>query len=217
MATKTQQTCYMCDRPATSREHSPPYSFFPDDRRVNLITVPSCETHNNRNSKDVEYVRNLITSDLHVNEVGLAMFQKARRSYERSPKLFRNTFARVRFVRVCGRETAVNQINLTRFKRVIRAIAYALYFHDFGVKFPRRWNVYNATMVSQNEGFYDRPDMVNPYLRQLFRQAPAAQRDTNQPEVFRYGVNRGELPHEVFYRLLFYAGADVYVFGATPE
>lgn len=160
--------------------------------------MPSCVRHNNDNSKDVEYVRNLVTSDFHTNEAGCAMFEKARRSYERSPKLFTKTFSRIRVIRVNGQETAVYQINLTRFKPIIRAIASALYFHDFGEKFQYHWNVYNATMVSENEGFYDRPDRINPQLREMVRRMPAADRDTNQPDVFRYTVYRGAQPHEGF-------------------
>lgn len=207
----------MCDKPATGREHSPPYSFFPDDRRGNLITVPSCPAHNNQNSKDVEYVRNLVCSDFHVNEIGLAMFEKARRSFERSPKLFNQTFARLRVIMVNGQETAVYKTNKVRFNRIIRAIAYALYFHDFGGKFQYRWAVYNATMVSENEGFLDLPDEVNPYMRGLVRKMPAPEYDTNQPEVFKYGVYQGAEPHEVFYRLVFYGGVDIYAFGLPPN
>jgi hypothetical protein len=212
-----EETCYMCDDEATTREHSPPYSFFPKDKRVNLITVPSCPRHNNNNSKDVEYVRNLICSDFHTNKVGLAIFEKARRSYERSPKLFTQTFSRIRLIKVNGQETAVYKINLTRFKPVIRAIASALYFHEFGEKFAYHWNVYNATMVSENEGFYDKPDKINPQLREVVRRMPAADRDTNQPDVFKFAVYRGKLPHEVFYRLVFYGGVDVYAFGSLPN
>ena len=36
-------TCYACNQLATSREHTPPRSFFPEDRRKNLITVPPAE------------------------------------------------------------------------------------------------------------------------------------------------------------------------------
>jgi hypothetical protein len=184
---------------------------------MNLITVPSCPRHNNRNSLDVEYVRNLICSDLHVNEVGLAMFETARRSYERRPALFRRTFARYRLVVVNGEETFVYQVNLTRFKRIIRAIANALYFHEFGEKFRHHWHVYNATMISQNQGFRGLLDRQNPQLRAMLRNVPAAERHTNQPEVFRYGLYRGQHEHEVLYRLLFYGGVDIYVFGAAPE
>src|SRR5207249_7535044 len=53
--------CYMCDRQATSHEHVPPKCIFPErkdtdgqDLRAQLITVPSCDIHNSKKSKDDE-------------------------------------------------------------------------------------------------------------------------------------------------------------------
>lgn len=212
-----QEPCYMCARAGTTREHAPPISFFPRDRRVNVITVPSCPTHNYDNHHDVEYVRNLLASDFHVNAIGLAMFETARRSFERNPRLFRETFPRFRFVRVNGEQTLVYQINLTRFNRIMRGIAYALYFNDFGERFRHHWWIYNATMLSQREGFQDLQDQNNRRMRNMFRRVAVANRDTNQPEVFRYGLNRGG-GHEAIYRLVFFGGVEVYAMGAlTPR
>jgi hypothetical protein len=59
-------TCYMCDSPETSREHAPPLCFFPEtkdvgrDLRRNLVTVPSCDVHNSKKSKDDEFFRSLV-------------------------------------------------------------------------------------------------------------------------------------------------------------
>ena len=57
-------TCYMCTSAATSVEHVPPRCLFPEqkdlpigvDLRKQLITVPSCDIHNSRKSKDDEYL-----------------------------------------------------------------------------------------------------------------------------------------------------------------
>ena len=50
--------CYFCGKEATSKEHVPPKSFFPDKdkHRLNLITVPSCHDHNNKKSGTDEYI-----------------------------------------------------------------------------------------------------------------------------------------------------------------
>jgi len=50
--------CYFqgCGRSAINKEHIPPKAFFLPDRRVQLLTVPSCEEHNNSKSKDDLYV-----------------------------------------------------------------------------------------------------------------------------------------------------------------
>jgi len=53
----------MCASLATSREHTPPSCFFPEesafgrDLRKNLVTVPSCDHHNSKKSKDDEFFR----------------------------------------------------------------------------------------------------------------------------------------------------------------
>lgn len=53
-------TCYMCDLSATSVEHVPPKCMFPEfkdakvDLRRKLITVPSCDDHNAKKSRDDE-------------------------------------------------------------------------------------------------------------------------------------------------------------------
>ena len=45
-----------CQRRGTTREHIPPKSFFPKDQRNQLLTVKSCELHNNKKSSDDIYV-----------------------------------------------------------------------------------------------------------------------------------------------------------------
>jgi hypothetical protein len=49
--------CYFpgCDAHANTKEHIPPKSFFPDLKRMNLMTVKSCKAHNNEKTKDDIY------------------------------------------------------------------------------------------------------------------------------------------------------------------
>lgn len=210
-------TCYDCDKPAVTREHAPPLSFFPSHLRNNLITVPSCVTHNNDNSLDVEYVRNIIVHDYNSNEIARDLFDnKVKRSYERSPKLKNKTFARYREVQVGGQNTAIVQANRTRYNRVMRGVASALYFHEFGKRFTYHWNVHPATMLSEDQAFYDLPDELTPRMNELLRSVPVADRDTNQPAVFKYGLYRKNQDAAV-YRLIFYGGVEVFVYGLPPE
>ena len=65
---RMDDTCYMCHKPASTREHAPPLCFFPEakdleppqDLRKHLITVPSCPDHNLSASKDDEYALVLV-------------------------------------------------------------------------------------------------------------------------------------------------------------
>lgn len=50
--------CYFqgCAKKGVTKEHIPPRSFFPEDERMQLLTVKSCKEHNNAKSKDDLYV-----------------------------------------------------------------------------------------------------------------------------------------------------------------
>ncbi|WP_425396285.1 hypothetical protein [Aeoliella sp.] len=50
-------TCIYCGEPATGRDHVPPVCLFSKPRPSNLITVPACEQHNGKQSKDDEFFR----------------------------------------------------------------------------------------------------------------------------------------------------------------
>ena len=209
---ESEETCYMCDKPSVTREHAPPLAFFPSDRRGNLITVPSCTSHNNDNSKDVEYIRNIVVTDINTNELARSMFRsKVLPSFRRSPKLKRQTFARYREVFVWGMNSAVVDTDPARLNKVMKAIASALYFHDFGEKFGYPWSVHGATMVP----FSNVSNTTTPQMNALFRSIPTTDRDTNQPDVFKYGVYRSA-EYGVIYKLVFYGGVDFYVFGVPP-
>jgi hypothetical protein len=83
------QTCYSCNQPATSREHVPAKSFFPEDQREQLITVDSCQLHNEDTSKDDDYVRNMIVVMAGgASDVAYSLLEgKVKKSFTRSPKL----------------------------------------------------------------------------------------------------------------------------------
>ncbi len=51
----------MCNKEGVTKEHAPPQSLFLQGFRDQLITVPSCYDHNNKQSDDVEFLRVLLT------------------------------------------------------------------------------------------------------------------------------------------------------------
>lgn len=89
-------TCYMCDNEATSVEHAPPKCLFPKNRdlpagtnlRRNLITVPSCEAHNQETSTDDEYLLYVLVINIVSNQIAQNHFFGAiMRGIERNPSL----------------------------------------------------------------------------------------------------------------------------------
>ena len=197
--------CYMCDAPGITREHAPPDSFFPKGHRDELWTVPSCDLHNSANSKDVEYVRNVITSHISANDAGMVHFQnKAIRSFEHSPKLFERTFASAKPIILNGEETAVYTFDLPRYKNVMEALAYAVYFKMFGKTFGGSWLTFSPSIVSETSLLEGKPDGWDEY-RQLLLKIPYVQVPTPQPTIFKLGIYQWN-EEQFIYAFVFYEG-----------
>lgn len=141
-----QELCYWCGKPATSREHVPPKCLFPErkdlkgidenDYRKNLITVPSCDIHNLRKSNDDEYLLVCLASRVGNNAAAyLHTCTKVRRARDRNQFL----------IEIESEDTIETQnmsfpvqwanVNIVRLFRSFEAIARALYYYDFGVRF----------------------------------------------------------------------------------
>jgi len=195
-------TCYMCDAPATSREHAPPRSFFPEGYRRNLITVPSCDRHNSDNSLDVEYVRNVIATQHGVNGLAAKVFEKAQRSWDRKPKLLTQTFSTLQAVQYEGSETGAFRIDLPRHKVVMEAIAYALYFSTRGRKHYGDWTIFTPTFKYAPSMLQGKPDPWEN-LRKMLASGVCQPLAMPEPQVFscsEVAVDQGQL----IYRFEFY-------------
>lgn len=192
--------CYACNRLASTAEHVPPKCFFPEELRTNLITVPSCAQHNNANSVDVEYVRNVLIFTAEIAPENSTVFSRAIRSMEHTRALWSTMFPSVQRIQFDGRETGAFPVNLVRLKRVMRAIVQALHCRDCGVK-QKRWEVFCPTLHS-SQTLGGKADNFESLRKQLatvrYTYLP-----TGQPSVFTYGRARvrhfGELYQLIFY------------------
>jgi hypothetical protein len=176
-------TCYMCPAPATTREHAPPKCFFPEGFRTNLITVPSCPDHNSIHSRDVEYTRNVLCTQRGANATADAVFQTARRSFDYSPNLMTQTF---RTMRPFG-DGGTFRVDLPRHRKVMRAIAFALYFRDNSRKHEGDWRIFTPSFLVSDSLHYGRPDPWVP-LRSALKSLEFTPGAVMQPGVFKYGV-----------------------------
>jgi len=82
--------CYWCGISLTKeslrREHVPAFGFFPKGYRNNLITVPSCETHNNYFS-DIDEKFQLFIKGFKTNDVAIKdLNDRVKRGFERKEK-----------------------------------------------------------------------------------------------------------------------------------
>ena len=203
-------TCYMCDDEATGNEHVPPKCFFPksDRLRHNLITVPSCDAHNSKKSKDDEYLRAIVCIFPGVNAHAIRIFsKKVMRGMERRPHHLDTFYPELTPIHTPLGETAICSIDLPRFETAIGRIARALYFHSFKEKLDRPlWVVSN--------GLYGDNLSITPFhsiISHGEKILPRSWRGHNQ-NVFAYSVDKSVRDQSKFIcRLRFYDGALIYV------
>jgi hypothetical protein len=203
-----REQCYACGAPKTSYEHAPPECFFPKGYDSGLVTVPSCDDHNSRLSLDVEYVRNNLCGQHGTNLVAARAFETTKSSYDNSPKLFNRTFSGVQQIILDGQETGAYPIELSRFKKVMKAIAFAMYFQDFGKRHEGDFDVFSASLRSRSNLYHGIPDGYEN-LRGVLEATFFKSMPVPQPKVFKYGMSRpGE--GQIHYRFEFYEGFSVY-------
>lgn len=135
-------TCYMCDEPATTKEHVPPKCIFPEkkdtlaqvDYRKDLDCVPSCKKHNNDKSRDDEYLLSVLSSSVTSSDVGLRNYlTKVNRAYKRAPglaKKYIQNMEPVEFKRTGGdvEQGALIPIEHKRVDSVLLCCARGLFF-----------------------------------------------------------------------------------------
>ena len=188
--------CYACDRLATSRDHAPPLCIFPADadspdgklRRKNLITVPACDKHNLKKSKDDEYLMMVLAAPAQTNLVARSqILAKVVRAWNRRPHLATMAVRSPRPARLNGQDSIIFQVDASRFNRSMELIARALIFHEGGFRWRGECKVWSPSMLPSQP---ETADEVMTTSRNLLAALPAIfegidTRGTN-PDVFQY-------------------------------
>jgi hypothetical protein len=214
MNSKAADICYACDQPATTKEHAPPRSFFPQGHRDNLITVPSCETHNNDNSKDVEYARNVITTMYGSNAVGEQHFaDKSVRSFDHTPALLQKTFSDIRPVNLQGDTVGLFTVDTARITNVMQACVCALHFRETGERIGK-WEIVLPNLSFGKDTTEEESTAWLGFVS-MFRQIPFQEKTTTSPEVFEFAV--GDIEGGRVYSLRFYKGFMIFALAAAPS
>jgi hypothetical protein len=197
----------MCDAPATGVEHVPAKCFFPKGQRINLITVPSCDLHNNATSKDDEYTRGIIVSCSGNNKLALSHWRgDVRKGYIHSPKLFLKTF----------REQKDHSFfhDRSRIDSIMIKIAYGLYYHTFK-------KVWNSTPVPYYKQFrFDDGKTDIEVLLPNYQSIPEhpIYEGSNQA-VFKYQYLEGKINgrEDCLFKLIFYDGFEVLILPSQEQ
>lgn len=203
--TKTKKaTCYMCERPETSREHVPAKSIFPErkdtpsghDYRQNLISVPSCDDHNCAKSAEDEYLMQVLAMSLGLNQVAVDhVNSKVRRSLIRNPRVANafKTSAKPLVVHDIKADAWFRAISLDvdaeRVHGVLEMNARAIYFHHHGVKLEAAINMQSNFLMT---GSARANDLINELFARADEMLSKSRRYGQNPDVFYYRTDREE-------------------------
>ena len=132
---KGSSLCYLCGKPATTKDHLPPKTLFAPPRPSNLITLPSCTECNRAYALDEEYFRNNI-SMISNHEYAADIWEATRRSYKRKPKILADITSRVFLGKFGPKPLPILKFDAERTNRVLIKIAKGLIFHHIGHRLP---------------------------------------------------------------------------------
>lgn len=216
----------MCSNEATSVEHAPPKCLFPRQRdlpegvnlRDQLITVPSCNEHNQQRSRDDEYLLYTLVINAASNDIARNHFFAAiMRRIERNPSLIQRYMSTSVPVTTENLETgetantfAVN-IEYDRFKDSIDNLARAIYFHHFGLKLLSSITIQPEFMLRTLDPEYAH---INGMITEISRASDVFFSESDyhgtNPEVFKYQIDEDNQGRKMM-RLHFYNRAHVTV------
>lgn len=183
---KTAQTCYWCGAERVSDDHVPPKSFFPENRRVDLIKVPACKKHNEDFSKLDEKFRLYfqMTAD---SRIALKEFKdKTLRGLRRKEATgFRTALVKSAAPMILnGRKASSFGVETDEMNAFSEKILRGLYFHHYKEIFDGV--VSSACTHIHSIGFDIRPT-IEMFVE--FRQ-DLEEGSTKNEEVFKYECGR---------------------------
>jgi hypothetical protein len=140
--------CYFqgCSQRVTTTEHIPPKSLFPKDQRNQLLTVPSCDFHNNSKSSDDVYVLAHICLNASPSNRSREVFLKRvvpQLSY--NSEAFRKTLVKDSIPLHSG--AVIYKVNIARVDRFFDALSYGIIYKACGGTLPGE---YRATHLYHN-------------------------------------------------------------------
>lgn len=219
---RKNQTCYICDELATSKEHVPPLCLFPEEKdiktsyfRNNLLTVPSCDIHNSKKSKDDEFLMACLTGIVGNNIIGYFHNQtKVKRAIQRKDYDFLDTIMKnrenINVTTNLGQKLPIliGQPDTERLQKCFEHIAYGLYFNKFG-------HTFKGKIISILDFVTYEDDTTEKYKLVIRTRIEVEKNkrtiEGNNPEIFKYEFFEPDEFGLIGLQLQFYEGAKVFI------
>lgn len=225
---KTEK-CYMCEKDATSTEHVPPKSLFPElkdtngiDFRKELITVPSCEVHNTEKSDDDEFLMLSLSGLIKNNPVGnFHQLTKANRALKRKNKDFiekqilrNHKLQKVKATDGKYRIISIGNPNVERLSNCLEHIAYGIYYEEFKERFDGELRM----ILEFIEYTDDNMQTLKKFLKKRFEVEKERNKEIKgkNPLVFYYQFHEPDNFGLIGMRMVFYGTAEAY-FSFMPK
>ena len=226
--TRINSTCYACSRSPTSSEHVPPRCLFPKpgdvdgrDRRLNLITVPSCEDHNMLKSRDDEFLMVSIAGIIGNNSIGFRYrLGKVDRAIRRSSRRLLDCAFRNRQHVVLGNlddnrfvEAIWGTPDHDRLIACFSLIARGIYYHEHKTRFLGDVKVMLGYISHPDPSSREFSRFIEDRIGlELTKKAKLGQ----NPDVFYYQITDRDDMGLSATSLIFYGGVRVYA-ALIPE
>ena len=218
--------CYKCGDIATSREHVPPKCLFPESApnknsfRKNLITVPSCDLHNSKKSKDDEFLMVSLAGVIGNNPTGHSQkMGKVNRAINRSKnRLLDNVFSERKHYLLKDDDNGYVEViygmpDHDRLRKCFEHIVFGIYFHHFSKIFIGDTRIYLAYLTPATEYSKEFRNFIRQKSEMEFANKKAF---GENKDVFSYQFSNEDESGIIGLKMCFYGGLDVYV-ALQPE
>jgi len=201
-----QSECYLCGKPATTRDHIPPQGMFPKPRPDNLITVPACYNCNNGRSLDDEYFRVVVSAGSDDSPQSLNLLrQRIIPQMRERPGLILELMKSAVWVDINspggiynGRGRAL-PFDRSRIQAVIDKVVRGLFFKHLGRRLSAGWLV---------DDFLYKPSVRGEFQNAILK-LPLY--DVGDGSVFSYRCHFSDSSDESFWFLMFYNDTSLFI------
>lgn len=225
---RTIEKCYKCGADSTGREHVPPQCIFPEqkdsnniDYRKQLITVPSCDEHNQKKTNEDEFFMMSITPCIGNNLIGLYQTRtKVKRAFEnKQPEFIKRILNGVKAVTieiVDGEKHNVwiGAMDKIRMDKCVELIASGLYHDEYKKTFNGNFTIIYGFTIDQDNIVRDHKFFINEKIKTEFEKQKLKGFNS---EVFTYQF----IPEDDFgltlLKMTFFEGATILVFFVNED
>jgi hypothetical protein len=168
-------SCYYpgCSQRGRTKEHIPPKSFFPKDQRKQLLTVTSCERHNNaKSANDVYVLAHICMNASPSNRSREVWMQRVAPQLNYNGEALRKMLAADAVPLPTG---AIRyKVDKARFDRFFTALSYAVVYKACGERLPAEYSAGHIYHHFKNEAESVEENALNRAILDFYSGAPMA-------------------------------------------